>query len=192
MPRNNDVCSPPFCPHYNKEKQRVGDMRFILAMLLMLFSFLSIPASETAETKPFIIINKAVNKLAFIHNGKMEAVYPVATGVNTWLTPEGLFTVTVKAENPYYRKQNIPGGAPDNPLGTRWIGFNARGTDGRVYGIHGTNNPASIGKYVSQGCVRMYNHDVEQLYEKVPVGTKVLIIRSNESFYSIAKRHGAL
>jgi lipoprotein-anchoring transpeptidase ErfK/SrfK len=167
-------------------------MRFILAMILMLFSFLSIPAFGTAETKPFIIINKAVNQLAFIHNGKIEAVYPVATGFNASLTPEGLFMVTVKAENPYYRKQNIPGGAPNNPLGTRWVGFNAKGTDGRIYGIHGTNNPSSIGKYVSQGCVRMYNRDVEQLYEKIPIGTKVVIVRSNESFYAIAKRYGAL
>lgn len=167
-------------------------MRWILAAMLALFSFLSIPTSADAETKPFIIINKTVNQLAFIRNGKIEAVYPVATGVNTLLTPEGLFTVTVKAKNPYYRKKNIPGGTPNNPLGTRWIGFNAKGTDGRVYGIHGTNNPSLIGKYVSQGCVRMYNQDVEQLYEKVPIGTKVVIVRSNEPFVAIGKRYGAL
>jgi lipoprotein-anchoring transpeptidase ErfK/SrfK len=174
------------------KKSKGGElMRWILAVI-MFFSFLSNSAFEAADTQPLIIINKAINKLALIRNGKMEAVYPVATGVNTSLTPEGLFTVTVKVKNPYYRKKNIPGGAPDNPLGTRWIGFNARGTDGRIYGIHGTNNPPSIGKYVSQGCVRMYNHEVEQLYEKVPIGTKVVIVRSNESFYTIAKRYGAL
>jgi lipoprotein-anchoring transpeptidase ErfK/SrfK len=167
-------------------------MRWILAVIIMFFSFLSNPALEAADTQPLVIVNKAINKLALIRNGEIEAVYPVATGFNISLTPEGLFMVTVKAENPYYRKTNIPGGAPNNPLGTRWIGFNARGTDGRVYGIHGTNNPPSIGKYVSQGCVRMYNHDVEQLYEKVPIGAKVLIVRSNEPFYTIAKRYGAL
>jgi lipoprotein-anchoring transpeptidase ErfK/SrfK len=165
-------------------------MRLLLAMMIMLSSFWS--ASVSAVNQPFIIINKAVNKLAFIRNGKMEAVYPVATGVTTTLTPEGLFTVKVKAKNPYYRKKNIPGGAPNNPLGSRWIGFDANGTDGRTYGIHGTNNPQSIGKYITQGCVRMHNHDVETLFEKVPIGTKVLIIRSNESFYTIAKRYGAL
>jgi lipoprotein-anchoring transpeptidase ErfK/SrfK len=164
-------------------------VRFLLAVMLFVSSFFF--DFSAAETTPLIIINKTTNQLAFIHNGKIE-VYPVATGLNESLTPEGLFIVTTKAKNPYYRKKNIPGGAPNNPLGTRWIGFNARGTDGRIYGIHGTNNPASIGKYVSQGCVRMYNPNVEQLYEKVPIGTKVLIIRSNESFYSIAKRYGAL
>lgn len=166
--------------------------RFLLAAMLFVSSFLSFLDFSAAEITPLIIINKTTNKMAFIRNGRIESVYPVATGVNASLTPEGLFTVTVKAKNPYYRKKNIPGGAPNNPLGTRWIGFNARGTGGRIYGIHGTNNPASIGKYVSLGCVRMYNQDVEQVYEKVPIGTKVLIIRSNESFYSIAKRYGAL
>jgi lipoprotein-anchoring transpeptidase ErfK/SrfK len=165
-------------------------MRLLLTMMLMFSSFW--PASVSAANQPFIIVNKAINKLAFIRNEKMEAVYPVATGVTTTLTPEGLFTVKVKAKNPYYRKKNIPGGAPNNPLGSRWIGFDANETDGRTYGIHGTNNPQSIGKYITQGCVRMHNLDVETLFEKVPIGTKVLIIRSNESFDAIAKRYGAL
>jgi lipoprotein-anchoring transpeptidase ErfK/SrfK len=43
------------------------------------------------------------------------------------------------------------------------------------YGIHGTNNPSSIGKDVSHGCIRMYNHDVLDLSSKAPVGTKVFI-----------------
>ncbi|MBA2873372.1 L,D-transpeptidase [Thermaerobacillus caldiproteolyticus] len=167
-------------------------MRLLLAIMLILSSFYPASASGLAANQPFIIINKGINKLAFIQNGKIEAVYPVATGVTSTLTPEGLFTVKVKAKNPYYRKKSIPGGATNNPLGTRWIGLDAYRTDGRTYGIHGTNNPQSIGKYVTQGCVRMYNRDVETLFEKVPINTKVLIIRSNESFYAIAKRYGAL
>ncbi|WP_027407712.1 L,D-transpeptidase [Anoxybacteroides tepidamans] len=165
-------------------------MRLLIALMLCYFSFW--PAAASAASKPLIIINKAVNQLAFVQNGKIESIYPVATGVTTTLTPEGLFTVKVKAKNPYYRKKNIPGGAPNNPLGTRWIGFDANGTDGRTYGIHGTNNPQSIGKYITQGCVRMHNRNVEALYEKVPTGAKVLIVRSNESFAALAKRHGAL
>ena len=60
----------------------------------------------------------------------------------------------MKAKDPYYIAKNIPG-SPKNPLGSRWMGFNARGTDGSKYGIHGTNQPSSIGKYISQGCIRM-------------------------------------
>lgn len=165
-------------------------MRFLLVLLLVCSSFWSVSAEATRP--PLIIVNKATNQLAFIQNGKIQSVYPVATGVATDLTPEGLFTVKVKAKNPYYRKKNIPGGAPNNPLGTRWIGFDAYGTDGRTYGIHGTNNPQSIGKYITQGCVRMHKRDVEALYEKVPIGAKVLIVRSKEPFAAIAKRYGAL
>ncbi|MGP3559892.1 L,D-transpeptidase [Geobacillus sp. BK01] len=167
-------------------------MRIWLAICLAMAVAFAAPLQAAAEAKPLVIVNKAVNKLALVRDGRIDAVYPVATGVNAELTPEGMFTVTVKAVNPYYRKKNIPGGAPNNPLGTRWIGFDARGTDGRIYGIHGTNNPAAIGRYVSQGCVRMYNRDVEHLYERVPIGANVLILRSNEPFYAIAKRYGAV
>ncbi|NNU84407.1 L,D-transpeptidase [Geobacillus sp. BMUD] len=167
-------------------------MRIWLVICLAMAVVFAAPFQAAAEAKPLVIVNKALNQLALVRDGRIEAVYPVATGVNAELTPEGLFTVTVKAKNPYYRKKNIPGGAPNNPLGTRWIGFNARGTDGRIYGIHGTNNPASIGGYVSQGCVRMHNRHVEQLYERVSIGANVLILRSNESFYAIAKRYGAV
>ncbi|WP_230137514.1 L,D-transpeptidase, partial [Peribacillus frigoritolerans] len=60
------------------------------------------------------------------------------------------------------------------------------------YGIHGTNQPSSIGKYISNGCVRMHKSDVERLYEKVPIGTKVLITLSNEDFKTLAKKNGAI
>lgn len=119
-------------------------------------------------------------------------VAPVATGRSSDLTPEGLFTIIVKAENPYYRKHNIPGGAKENPLGSRWIGFDAKGTDGRQYGIHGTNRPESIGNYVTAGCIRMYRKDLESLYNQVPLGTKILVIRSKDSFHDIGMRYKAL
>lgn len=67
----------------------------------------------------------------------------------------------IKAKDPYYRKKNIEGGAKNNPLGRRWIGFDARGTDGRTYGIHGTSDETSIGKFITAGCVRLHNQDVE-------------------------------
>ena len=60
-----------------------------------------------------------------------------------------------------------------NPLGTRWIGFHTKG--GGVYGIHGTNDPASVGKFVSHGCVRMLNKQVEELFELIDYGTPVNI-----------------
>lgn len=141
---------------------------------------------------PFIIINKKTNELAFINEDHVQGIYAVATGKSEEDTPEGLFTVTFKVRQPSYTKSNIPGGDPKNPLGSRWIGFDAKETNGRVYGIHGTNDPTSIGKYISHGCVRMNNEDVEQLYERIPLGTKVLIVRSDQTFLELAKEHHAL
>jgi lipoprotein-anchoring transpeptidase ErfK/SrfK len=141
---------------------------------------------------PFIIINKLTNELAFVNQNEIKNIYQVATGKTEELTPEGKFTITVKAVDPYYRKKNISGGDPNNPLGSRWIGIDANGTDGRIYGIHGTNNELSIGQFVTQGCVRMQNKDVEQLFEEIPLGTKVLIINSQQTFEELAIEYGAI
>ena len=63
----------------------------------------------------------------------------------------------------------IPAGT-GNPIGTRWLGLNRKG-----YGIHGTNEPGSIGKAASHGCIRLRNRDMEQLFRMVSVGDTVLI-----------------
>ena len=141
---------------------------------------------------PFVIVNKKTNEVAFINDNKVQTVIAAATGKTEDLTPEGFFTITVKAKDPYYRKKEIRGGDPKNPLGSRWIGFDAAETDGRIYGIHGTNNPASIGKYVSQGCIRLQNEAVESLYDLVPVGTKILIVTSSENFEELGRAYGAI
>ncbi|MBN6888789.1 lipoprotein-anchoring transpeptidase ErfK/SrfK [Cytobacillus horneckiae] len=141
---------------------------------------------------PFIIVNKTSNEVAFIDDNQVQTVLPAATGKEEKLTPEGLFTFTVKAKEPYYRKKEIKGGDPANPLGTRWLGFDALNTDGRIYGIHGTNNPESIGKYVSNGCIRLQNAAVESLFDKVPIGSKILITSTEKSFEQLGKDYGAI
>ncbi|MFI8576733.1 L,D-transpeptidase [Rossellomorea aquimaris] len=166
-------------------------MRILLAIILFASPIWPL-GRNPLPGDPFIIVNKESNQLAFIDDGKVQHTFPVATGKTTTLTPEGLFNVTVKAKNPYYRKKNIPGGDPRNPLGSRWIGFDAKGTDGRIYGIHGTNQPSSIGKFISNGCIRMHNKHVEYLFDQVPVGTKVLVVKTNKSFYQLGKDHGAI
>ena len=166
---------------------------FLLALLVAFSSNPIWPLGENPlPGDPFLIINKATNEVAFINDDRVQTVVSAATGKTEELTPEGLFTVTVKAKNPYYRKSNITGGDPENPLGSRWIGFDANETDGRMYGLHGTNNPNSIGKYVSQGCVRLQNEAIESLYNFIPIGTKVLVTTTNESYEEIAKEYGAI
>jgi lipoprotein-anchoring transpeptidase ErfK/SrfK len=141
---------------------------------------------------PFVIVNKSKNELAFINDDKVQTVISVGTGKTQDLTPEGLFTVTVKAKDPYYRRSNIPGGDPANPLGVRWIGFDAKGTDGRIYGIHGTNQPESVGHYVSNGCIRTQNEVITSLFPLIPLGTKILVISSHKTFEQLARERGAI
>lgn len=168
-------------------------MKVFLSLLLSLSLLSSVLDTDgVKQGAPFLIVNKAVNQLAFINNNHIQEIFSVGTGKSKELTPEGLFTVKVKAINPYFRKKNIPGGDSRNPLGTRWIGFDAKNTDGRIYGIHGTNQPYSVGKYISNGCVRLRNADVERLYRQVPLGTKVLIVTSTADFLSLAKKYGAI
>ena len=64
----------------------------------------------------------------------------------------------------------IPGGAPNNPMGVAALTLS-----GGEYAIHGTNNPGSIGGFVSYGCIRMYNQDITDLFDRVNVGTPVLV-----------------
>lgn len=118
-------------------------------------------------------INKATNKLYLYQNGQVYKTYPVATGRTKDLTPEGTFTMVVKITNPGWK--NIPGGVPENPLGARWMGISVNGDKGRTYGMHGTNNPSSIGTHASSGCIRMAHDNLLELYSLIPEGTPVWI-----------------
>ncbi|MGW9019636.1 L,D-transpeptidase [Priestia megaterium] len=112
-------------------------------------------------------------------------VHPVATG-KTWdKTPVGFFKVVNKIKNRSYYTGHISEGDPRNPLGKRWLGLNANSTYGDIHGIHGNNNESSIRKYVSHGCVKMHNADIEKLYDKVQVDTPIAITYSYKSFVDL-------
>lgn len=124
-----------------------------------------------------ILIDKSENRLSLYENGRLLRRYPVGTGRSAEQTPEGSFTIVLKIVNPSWTNprtgETIPGRSPRNPLGTRWLGLSIGG--GGEYGIHGTNDPSSVGRHVSLGCVRMQNADVEELFRLVPIGTPVTI-----------------
>lgn len=141
---------------------------------------------------PFVIVNKSKNEMALIDDNRVQTIVSVGTGKTKELTPEGLFTVVVKAKYPYYRKGSIASGDPANPLGARWIGFDANGTDGRIFGIHGTNRPESIGKYVSEGCIRSQNEVITTLFPLIPLGTKILVTSSKKTYEKLAREIGAI
>lgn len=125
----------------------------------------------------WILINKSSNTMYYLNGSDIIYRYPVATGRTPGDTPEGKFTIVTKVVNPAWggagRYTPVKGGALNNPLGKRWMGLSVGG--GGWYGIHGNADSSSIGKYISLGCIRMVNEDVEFLYDKVELRTPVWI-----------------
>jgi lipoprotein-anchoring transpeptidase ErfK/SrfK len=122
-------------------------------------------------TRREVVVSIPDRKLALIEDGEVVKVYPVAVGAPVSPSPAGEFTVVNRITNPtyYHKGQVIPTG-PANPVGTRWIGLSQKG-----YGIHGTNQPKSIGKAASHGCIRMAKADLEELFEFLRPGDPVSI-----------------
>jgi lipoprotein-anchoring transpeptidase ErfK/SrfK len=125
-------------------------------------------------TAPFtVLVNKSQNVLFLKSGDEVLKIYHVATGKDN-ITPVGTFKIATKIEKPVWFKNGgppIPSESPENELGSRWMGFD---TDPH-YGIHGTLHPETIGQQVTDGCVRMRNEDVEELFDILPTGTEVVI-----------------
>lgn len=124
--------------------------------------------------KRWILINIPARSLRLYEDNNCVAMYPVGVGRIETKTPAGFYKIVEKIENPTWVDPGDTSVAissgPDNPLGYRWLGI------GGNYGIHGTNKPSSVGHYVSNGCVRMVEADVEKLFDKVDIGTEVQIM----------------
>lgn len=120
---------------------------------------INIPSLPNPDSIPFSIhISVSSKRLILKRQGQVVKEYPIAVGKIVTATPVGDFVIVNREPN--------PGG----PFGVMWLSLSKI-----HYGIHGTNNPASIGKAVSLGCIRMYNNDVLQLASMVPNGTRVFI-----------------
>jgi len=129
---------------------------------------------KVPKVKFSIVVDKSQNILTLKADGDIFKTYRAATGKEATPTPVGTFTITNKIVDPPWYPPNgkmIPSGDPRNVLGSRWLGISKPS-----YGIHGTIDPASIGKSVTEGCVRLKNEDVEELYAIVPEGTEVVIV----------------
>lgn len=125
-----------------------------------------------------IVVDQSAYTLTLFLDGRRVKQYPIAVGMSSYPTPNGLWSVTNMARNPTWIPPNSPWAAglepvppgSSNPLGTRWIG-----TSAPLIGIHGTPQPWSIGTRASHGCIRMHIADVEDLFEQVTVGMPVEI-----------------
>ena len=106
----------------------------------------------------WIDISTRKHQLKLYDGHQLVKKYPIAVGRMVTATPMGTYRII--------NKQRNPGG----PFGAFWMGLSKP-----HYGIHGTNNPSSIGRSVSHGCIRMKNKDVLELASMVPIGTSVHI-----------------
>jgi lipoprotein-anchoring transpeptidase ErfK/SrfK len=127
-----------------------------------------------------LTIDRGNFKLNLFKNLQRVKTYRIAVGQIGLETPAGLYTIQNKAVNPAWHVPNsdwagdlagkvIPGGTPENPIKSRWLGV----YDG--VGVHGTSARNSIGTNASHGCIRMLVEDVEKLYDEVPIGTPIYI-----------------
>ncbi len=150
---------------------------FILFVVIILSLAVSLSISGQMNARE-VIINIPAFILYLYENGIPIRAYPIGIGNEVKPSQLGSTKIINRVINPTYYPprwwerglEPIPPG-DDNPVGTRWLGLGFPS-----YGIHGTNNPDSIGKAMSAGCIRMYNHHVEELTQLVSVGTPVSLI----------------
>jgi lipoprotein-anchoring transpeptidase ErfK/SrfK len=129
-----------------------------------------------------IVVKTSERRLYFVNSDGGAIRYPVGVG-KAGMAWQGRAFVARKLVRPSWgppldiwrANPNLPaviaGGSPRNPMGERVLGLD-RGN----YAIHGTNDPSSIGRFVSHGCIRMFNEDIIDLYNRVPVGTPVVVL----------------
>lgn len=146
---------------------------------------LSTPARALAGYEPgTIVIKTSERKLYYVLNNGQSRVYPVAVGRpgKTWTgatTIEGKFIRPAWSPPAEVRRDKpnipsvIPGGTPENPMGAAAMTLSGGGE----YAIHGTNAPNSIGRSASYGCIRMHNDDIMDLYQRVNIGTPVIVMQ---------------
>jgi L,D-transpeptidase ErfK/SrfK len=126
-------------------------------------------ADACAEERTRIVVSIPDRKMVILRGARVLKVYDVAVGKPSTPSPTGEFRIANRISNPtWIGPDKVVGPGKANPLGTRWMGLGYRG-----YGIHGTNVPSSVGKAASHGCIRMRQHDIEELFALVDVGTTV-------------------
>jgi lipoprotein-anchoring transpeptidase ErfK/SrfK len=143
----------------------------ILKFVAVLIAAAGEMAAESAPSRR-LIVNIPARKIALVEDGKVLKIYSVGVGKKSTPSPSGSFHIASHVMNPTYSHAGkVVGPGPANPVGTRWMSIGYRG-----YGIHGTNHAESVGHAASHGCIRMRNHDVEELFPLVHVGDEVDLI----------------
>ncbi len=152
-------------PHVEDQMKKLA----ALTGVMLLAAAETLAQDRTPRPQRRVIVSLPDRKLAVVEDGRVLATFDIAVGATASPTPTGAFTVINHVANPtWYYKGKIVGPGPANPVGTRWMGISTPG-----YGIHGTNQPASIGKSASHGCIRLRNSDIEHLFNLIAIGDAV-------------------
>ena len=163
---NNEQLFNTFVREWSGLKDNRGKYQLVIAAVISFFllggSFVC-NAESVPENEVYIVIDTYGRTLSLYLEGEIYKTYPIAIGKPSTKTPIGEWAIVNKTKK--WSKKS--------PLGTRWLGLNVPWGN---YGIHGTNEPASIGTAASKGCIRMHNLHVEELYDLVPRKTRVKII----------------
>ena len=163
-----------------KAAEKVLILLSLMALMMVPGSSQTMPAPKaTATTGPkrVVLVSIPDRKLALLEDGKVVKVYRVAVGSSLSPSPSGEFAIVNRITNPtYYHPHVVIPASEESPIGTRWVGLNRKG-----YGIHGTNEPRSIGRAASHGCIRMSNGDIAQFFNLVRVGDVVEIRAERDS-----------
>lgn len=133
-------------------------------------------AATQAKTNSQIVLSLEQRRVFLYRDDMLVSSYPVAVGTAETPTPQGEFTVSQMVTNPVWQSPwtgevHEPGA--DSALGLRWIEFAT--SDEGAFGFHGTPTIESIGQAASNGCVRMRNEDVVELFAQVDIGTSVVV-----------------
>jgi lipoprotein-anchoring transpeptidase ErfK/SrfK len=163
----------------NRQKKALWNLAAVLLMTTVSAALqASIPTTPGPKAPQFakatvrwVLVSIPDRKLALFENGHVVRIYRVAIGKSSTPSPAGEFKIVNRVTNPtYYHKGQVIAAGKGNPVGSRWMGLSAKG-----YGIHGTNQPNSIGKAASTGCIRMGKKDLEELFALVDAGDAVQI-----------------
>jgi len=166
-------------------------LRMLATVALFGLVFLAAGSARARDIVPFsgysqgtIVIKTSQRRLYYVISDGKAIRYPVGVG-KRGMAWSGTAVIDGKYIRPGWSAPDsirkdysrlptvVPGGSPRNPMGAAAMTLSGGGE----YAIHGTNNPGSVGGFVSHGCIRMYNQDVMDLYGRVSFGTPVIVLR---------------
>jgi lipoprotein-anchoring transpeptidase ErfK/SrfK len=171
--------------NWSLSKRSIGNVSERLLLVLVVALSTAAVAQNTSQNGPStssmgastkrlprqILVSISDRRLAVLESGKVVRTFPISVGAAVSPSPTGEFQIVNRLSNPtYYHPGTVIPPGSDSPIGPRWIGLSQKG-----FGIHGTNQPRSIGHAASHGCIRLNNRDIVQFFQMVNVGDTVSI-----------------